>query len=157
MAITFNDVRIIYPDYLGTGTYNTYKRNLFHIIVPPEEVPLMESSGIRVRTTKPTQAYPDQEPYVEIAMGYRFLSQDGQEVFSDKPPIITLTNIADGSVIEITYDNLEILATSRLSNINIVVNQSTPKINNMTGQLRSRFYLRSMTADITPFYVQGQS
>ena len=151
--VVFENARIIYPDYLGTGPYNTYKRNLFHIIVDPQEAELMASSGIKIRMTKPSNNYPDPEPYVEVVMGYKFLS-DGEEILSENPPVITLRNLADLSTLEVTYENLDILMSCRLANVTLTVSQSTPKVSPRDGVLRSRFYLRSMTADIGPYYNQ---
>lgn len=151
--IEFVNPRIIYPDFTGTGMYNKYKRPLFNIIVTPEEASLMEASGLKIRWTKPSQRFPDPEPYVEIAIGFSFMAADGTIQPATNPPTITITNRATNETFVITEDKLDILAASQLSNISLAVTQSKPKLL-PTGALRSNFYLRTLTADIMPFYTR---
>lgn len=154
--IEFNNVRIIYPDFLGEGQYNTYHRHLFNIIVSEEDAALMASSGLKIRYTKPNAKYPDPEPYTEITIAYSFMNPEtGLQEPARNPPIITLHNLATGTDISVDESTLELLKANRLSNIRIAVTQSTPKINPMTGKLTSRFYLKELEADIVPFYTQG--
>jgi len=152
--VRMDNIRIIYPDYLGTSPYNKYHRSLFNVIVTPEEAEGMAASGIKVKMTKPTQNYPVPEPYVEINIAFSFLNKDGGEEPARNPPIIKLNNLSQGTEVLVDASNLEILARSKLSNVNIVFSQSTPKINPVGGALKSAFYLRSMTADVVEFYMQ---
>lgn len=153
--IKFDNVRIIYADFLGVGQYNKYKRNLFNFVTVPEEVSMLEQSGIKVKWTKPSQRFPEPEPYVEVSMGYTFPNaQTGEPEEADNPPEVILNNTATGQPLIITRDNLDVLAAARLSNVYIELFQSKPKINPATGLLRSTFYLKKMTADMIPFYAQ---
>lgn len=154
--VKFENIRIIYADYLGVGQFNKYKRNLFNFVTVPEEVPMLEQSGIKVRWTKPSQRFPEPEPYVEVSMGYTFLNATtGLLEPAVNPPEIILNNTATGQPITITYDTLDVLAAARLSNICIEVFQSRPKLIPGTNNLRSTFYLKRMTADMVPFYSQS--
>ena len=78
---------------------------------------------------------------------------------ADNPPEIILNNTATGQPLVITYETLDVLAAARLSNINIELFQSKPKLVPVPGGvgtvLRSTFYLRRMTADMIPFYSQS--
>lgn len=158
--VKFENIRIIYPDYLGVGQFNKYKRNLFNFVTVPEEVPMLEQSGIKVKWTKPSQRFPEPEPYVEVSMGYTFPNATtGLMEPADNPPEIILNNTATGQPLVITYETLDVLAAARLSNINIELFQSKPKLVPVPGGagtvLRSTFYLRRMTADMIPFYSQS--
>lgn len=155
-SIEFKNVRIIYPDYTGTGRYNTYHRSFFNIIVTPEDAAMMEQTGIKVKLTKPSQNFPDPQPYTEVAIGFAFLNtQTGLEEASTNPPIIVLHDKSTLKDIIIDASNLDVLNAAKLSNVNITVSQSTPKINQQTGKLSSRFYLRTMEADVVPFFSRG--
>lgn len=154
--VKFENVRIIYADFLGNGQFNKYKRNLFNFVTVPEEVPMLEQSGIKVKWTKPSQRFPEPEPYVEVSMGYTFPNATtGLMEPADNPPEIILNNTATGQPIAITFETLDVLAAARLSNVCIELFQSKPKINPATGLLRSTFYLKRMTADMIPFYSQS--
>lgn len=151
--IPFNNVRIIYPDFLGTGNYNTYHRSFFNIIVTPEDAAMMEPSGIKIKYTKPSQKFPEPEPYTEVAIGFAFLNPvTNLEEPSSNPPTIVLHNKLTMKDIIIDASNLDVLNAAKLSNVNITVYQSTPKINPRTNKLSSRFYLKTMEADVVPFF-----
>ena len=153
MNIKFDNVRLIYSDFLGIGQFNKYKRNLFNFITTPEEAAMMEQSGIKIKWTKPSQRFPEPEPYVEVSMGYMFPDPaTGTMVPSDRPPEVILNNTVTGQPIIITQANLDVLAAAKLSNICIELMQSKPKPIDATGTIRSTFYLRKMTADMVPFY-----
>lgn len=153
--IEFTNCRIIYPDFLGTGKYNTYHQNRFNIIVTAEEAAAMGQSGLKIKYTKASQNFPEPEPYVEVGIGFSFMNKEtGLPEPARNAPVIMLRDLSTGNNISITQENLDVLNACKLANVNITVSQSTPKINNVTGKLGSRFYLRSMTADVIPFYAQ---